>query len=200
MTMLYKVAEGTVKESHYGLQLARVVPFPPGLVDRATEVSRKLERHVQQRKKTSVAVIRERRRKLILNLKEHLVQAHNSVMEGEVLAAWLRELQKEFVTRMTAIDEEAARAERASDDEYEVEEDGDEDMEDMDGGSPTNPFKDEELPECSDQDENDADMEYQQPSTSARSRPRSIISVSSHISSEEFESTSSVRAVSENEA
>jgi DNA mismatch repair protein MSH4 len=191
MTMLYKVAEGTVKETHYGLQLARVVPFPPGLVDRAAEVSQKLERYIQQRKKTSVAVTRERRRKLILNLKEHLVQAHNSVMEGDVLAAWLRELQKEFVTRMTAIDEEAARTELASDNEN-----GEDDGMAEDGYAKE--FEDEELVEQSDQDERDVEMDERHPGISTRMRQRSVITVSSRISPEDLESASSMRAVSEN--
>jgi len=194
--MLYKIAEGTVKETHYGLQLARVVPFPPGLVDRAAEVSQKLERNIQQRKKTSAAVTRERRRKLILNLKEHLVQAHNSVMEGDVLAAWLRELQKEFVTRMTAIDEEAARVELASDNENS--EDDEAQDEDADEGGYAGAFEGEELPERSDHDENDVEVDERHPSVSTRRRQRSVVSVSSRISTEEFESTSSVRAVSEN--
>lgn len=122
MKMLYKIAEGAVQESHYGLAVARVVPLPPEVLERAEQVAHRLERQALRRKKTSVAVINERRRKLILNLKEHLVQAHNGTMEGEVLAAWLKELQKEFVVRMTAIDTEAARAEleNASESEEEV--------------------------------------------------------------------------------
>jgi DNA mismatch repair protein MSH4 len=186
--MLYKVAEGAVKETHYGLQIARVVPFPPGLVDRATEVAQKLERRSQRRKKTSVAVIRERRRKLILNLKEHLVQAHNSVMEGDVLAAWLRELQREFVKRMTAIEEEAARAELPTDSEGENED------EDMNEGNA------EDLVEQPIEDQEDVVMTEGLPSTPTRRRERSAITVSSRMSSEELESASSVRAVSENEA
>ncbi|KAF2185031.1 hypothetical protein K469DRAFT_577714 [Zopfia rhizophila CBS 207.26] len=117
MTMLYKIAEGAIKESHYGLALARVIPLPPGLVEHATYIAQKLEHQVLKRRKTSTRVIHERRRKLILNLKEHLVQAQNGVMEGEVLAAWLKALQKEFVLRMTAIDKEVARAEQESEDE-----------------------------------------------------------------------------------
>ena len=109
--MLYKIAEGAVKESHYGLALARIVPLPPGLVEHATYVAQKLARNKLKLKKTSMMVVRERRRKLILNLKEHLVQAQNGVMEGDVLAAWLKELRKEFVMRMTAIDTEASRVE-----------------------------------------------------------------------------------------
>jgi DNA mismatch repair protein MSH4 len=110
MTMLYKIAEGAVQEQHYGLKLARVLPLPPKVLEIAEEVAEKLECHVAERKKSSSLVIKERRRKLILHLKEHLTQANNGVMEGEVLANWLKELQKEFVVRMTAIDAEAVEA------------------------------------------------------------------------------------------
>ncbi len=126
MTMLYKVAQGTVKESHYGLTLARVVPLPAGLVDRAATVAQHLERHMLRKKKTSEIVLREKRRKLILNLKEHLVQAKSGVLEGEVLSAWLKELQKEFVNRMTALEAEAASVREQSEDEDENMEEGNE--------------------------------------------------------------------------
>lgn len=136
MTMLYKIAEGAEQESHYGLSLARVVPLPPEVLEHATEVAQKLERNIVRRKKTSSAVINERRRKLILNLKEHLVQAQSGVMDDDSLSKWLKELQKEFVLRMTAIDAEAAHAEEETDDEGD-EERGAEDavMIDSDGES-----------------------------------------------------------------
>lgn len=123
MTMLYKVSEGAVKESHYGLRLARVVPLPPGLVDRAEAVAQKLERHMLRKKKNSEIVLREKRRKLILNLKEHLVQAHTGVLEGATLTAWLKELQREFVSRMTVLEAEATSISQESDDEDESMED-----------------------------------------------------------------------------
>ena len=123
MTMLYKIAEGAVKESRYGLALARVVPFPPGLVDHATVVAQKLERHMLRNKKASATVLKEKRRKLILNLKEHLVQAHTGVLQGEVLSAWLEELQKEFVKRMSALEAEASGMSQETDDEDEQMED-----------------------------------------------------------------------------
>ena len=66
MTMLYKIAQGTVKESQYGLMLARVVPLPPGLVENATSIAQKLEQHALARKRTSETVLKEKRRKLIL--------------------------------------------------------------------------------------------------------------------------------------
>ena len=176
MTMLYKATQGVVREAHYGLTLARLVPLPPGVVEHATAVAHKVERHMLQKKKASETILREKRRKLILNLKEHLVQAHNGVLEGEVLTAWLKELQKEFVNRMTALEAGAARAGNESD-----EEDGDEEMRD---GS--------------------VSEEEERPSTHA-SQP-SVISIDSRITSTESESTframseaSTVRAISENE-
>lgn len=117
MTMLYKITQGAVQETHYGLTLARVVPLPPGLVDHAAAVARKLKRHMLRKKKTSEIVLKERRRKLILKLKEHLMQARNGILEGEVLTAWLKELQKEFVTRMTTLEAEAASVRQETDDE-----------------------------------------------------------------------------------
>lgn len=107
MTMLYKTTQGVAKEVHYGLALARIVPLPPGVVEHATVIARQIEGRAIQNKKASETVLKEKRRKLILNLKEHLVQAHNGVLEGEVLSAWLHELQKEFVNRMTTLEAEA---------------------------------------------------------------------------------------------
>lgn len=173
MTMLYKIAKGAVKETHYGLALAKVVPLPPGVIEHATYVAQKLTRQTQKRKKASAAVISERRRKLLLNLKEHLVQARNGQMEGEVLTAWLKELQKEFVRRMTAIDADAASIEGQ---ESESEE--------------------EEMDEPSEEQVSDEEME-DRPSTRA-SYP-SVITVDSAISSSTAYS-STVRAVSDNEA
>jgi DNA mismatch repair protein MSH4 len=180
MKMLYKVAKGAVTESHYGLALARVVPLPEGIVDRATYVARKLERQNLQRRKTSAPVIKERRRKLILDLKEHLVQAHSGVLEGEVLADWLNALQKEFVARMSAIDAEEARA------GHDSEEENEEENEEM-------------------IDRSEYDHEEECPSTNASRK--SVISIDSRISSTASsmtframsESVSDVRAVSDNE-
>jgi DNA mismatch repair protein MSH4 len=115
--MLYRITPGAVQESHYGLTLARVVPLPPGVVDNAARIAEKLEAHMLKKKKTSETVLKEKRRKLILNLREHLVQAHTGVLEGEVLTAWLKELQKEFVNRMTALEAEASITGQESDEE-----------------------------------------------------------------------------------
>lgn len=176
--MLYQIAPGTVKKSHYGLTLARVVPLPSGVVERATFVAQKLERHLLKQKKASETVLREKRRKLILNLKEHIVQAHTGILKGEVLTAWLKELQKEFVNRMTALEAVAASVGQDSKDEDEDE--------------------DEEMKDASQHDGDD------RPSTHA-SQP-SVISIGSSITSTEYESTlramsetSTIRADSDNE-
>lgn len=177
--MLYKIAKGAVTESHYGLTLAKVVPLPAGVVERATYVAKKLERHKLKTKRTSATVIQERRRKLILDLKEHLVQTHNGALEGDVLATWLKALQKEFVTRMSTIDAEEARVGQDS----ESEEDQDEEM----------------------RSRSEYDHEEERPSTQA-SQP-SVITIDSYMSSTASpsmiravsESASGVRAVSEND-
>jgi DNA mismatch repair protein MSH4 len=88
--------------------LARIVALPPAVLDVATKVSAKLAKQIDRRKKSSSAFALARRRKLILNLKETLVQARDGPMEGEALASWLRKLQEEFVVRMSAIDAETA--------------------------------------------------------------------------------------------
>lgn len=111
MEMLYRISNGTVQEEHYGLKLARVVPLPPDVVEHAEHVAQTLELQQKKKAKQSLAVIRARRRKLLLNLKEHLIQAKNGKMDDETLREWLKDLQKEFVIRMTALDEEAQKIE-----------------------------------------------------------------------------------------
>ncbi len=111
MNMLYKIAAGAVQEEHYGLALARIVQLPPQVYEHATAVAQKLNRLVAKRRRTSAAVILQRRRRLILDLKEHLVQTRDGNMQDETLTAWLKELQREFVVRMSALDAEAESAE-----------------------------------------------------------------------------------------
>lgn len=103
MTMLYKIGEGYVKEQHYGLALARVVGLPPQVIEMAEKVSKALEAQRAAKKQSSKAFALARRRKLVLGLKETLMQAENGPMEGKVLLSWLRRLQEEFVRRMEQI-------------------------------------------------------------------------------------------------
>jgi DNA mismatch repair protein MSH4 len=149
--------------------------MPPGVVDHAARVAQKLEAHLLKKKKASETVLREKRRKLILNLREHLVQAHNGVLEGEVLTAWLKELQKEFVNRMTALEAQAASIGQESDDE------------------------DENMTDASEHD----DEEEKRPDT--HTSERSVMTIESTTSTESastlrpMSEVSTVRAVSEND-
>ncbi|KAF2666034.1 DNA mismatch repair protein Msh4 [Microthyrium microscopicum] len=117
MTMLYQVAEGLVPNSHYGLALARVYPFPQDVIQYAEHVSDVLETQVRRSKNTSSAVVTSRKRKIMLHLKEQLEQARDGTLEGEPLRQWLIKLQQEFLLRMDAVIAEAKQAEVYSEDE-----------------------------------------------------------------------------------
>ncbi|OQO09044.1 hypothetical protein B0A48_05935 [Cryoendolithus antarcticus] len=119
--MLYRVTSGAVEEEHYGLKLAKVVPLPPDVIEYAEMVSATLERAGKKKARASLAVIVARKRKLMLNLKEHLVQAKDSQMADADLSQWLRDLQREFVVRMSALEEEERKIREgvARDDEME---------------------------------------------------------------------------------
>ena len=143
MTMLYKVAGGAVQEEHYGLALAKVVDLPPDVVRIAEEVSNKLTANIEKRKKNSRTILQARRRKLILSLREQLVQAQEGNMKGKVLATWMKKLQDEFVNRMAALEADVAAA--AEESEYEQE---------MEGTNSTTPSR------ASSHDEQSGSMEW----------------------------------------
>ena len=121
MKMLYKVADGAVKEEHYGIALAKVIDLPPEIIRVAEEVSKKLKANHERHKKHSKAILLARRRKLILGLREQLLQAKEGNMQGRVLATWLKKLQDEFVNRMAALEADVTAANEQSGDEQEVE-------------------------------------------------------------------------------
>ncbi|PNS17676.1 MutS 4 [Sphaceloma murrayae] len=116
--MLYRVTEGVEREEHYGLKLAKVLPFPPGVIDKAEQVAAVLDERAKRNKKASLAVVHARRRKLILSLREQLRQALQGNMNDVVLRDWLKAMQDDFVIQMVRIDEEA----RAANEVEEVEE------------------------------------------------------------------------------
>jgi len=134
MVMLYKIADGFVQESHYGLALARVVNLPPKVLDVAEDVARTLEAQTKAKKKSSRSFAIARKRKLVLGLREILLQAEESEMEGRVLGEYLARVQREFVRRMDGIDgdrgessDEAGEEEEGEgDEEVSVREDTDE--------------------------------------------------------------------------
>ncbi|KAL8734427.1 MAG: hypothetical protein Q9181_003207 [Wetmoreana brouardii] len=111
MTMLYKITNGWVQETHYGIAMAKVAGLPADVIEIATEVSTKLAENTERKKKNSKSIALARRRKLILGLREQLKQAQDGNMQGRVLGLWLKKLQDEFVRRMAAIDEEVEAVE-----------------------------------------------------------------------------------------
>jgi DNA mismatch repair protein MSH4 len=121
MTMLYKISEGFVKQEHYGLSMARVVDLPPKILEVAERVSRALDAQAEAKKKSSKAFALARRRKLVLGLKESLIQAESGSMEGKILLNWLRRLQEEFVRRMDQIDNDVTSGENEDVEEAESE-------------------------------------------------------------------------------
>ena len=116
MGMLYKIAQGSVTEDHYGIALAKVVGLPPKVLEVAEKVSAKLTKIKEGRKKTSNGVIQARKRKLVLGLREQLVQTKDGNMQGDVLRSWLKKLQDEFVIRMSKLEDEEMDVDEASDD------------------------------------------------------------------------------------
>lgn len=104
--MLYRVAAGPETMPSYGLTLARTLPLPASMLTRATEVSDLLQQRRTRDQAASRTVLTQRRRRLVLELREHLTQAQQGRLEGEALTAWLRELQKEFVKRMDRLESE----------------------------------------------------------------------------------------------
>ena len=108
MEMLYRVSSGAVQGEHYGLKLARVMPLPPDVIEHAELVSATLDQAMRKKKsdRASLGIVVARKRRLLLNLKEHLTQAKNGSMDDGDLTQWLKDLQREFVVRMSALEEE----------------------------------------------------------------------------------------------
>lgn len=105
MVMLYKVQEGHVQEKFYGLALAKVLPFPPQVLEVAQRVSTHLCKIAEDRAISSKALVTSRKRNIVLQLREQLLQAHNGNINGEELRQWLKRLQEEFAMRMAALED-----------------------------------------------------------------------------------------------
>jgi len=109
--MLYTLTPGISATPHYGLALASVVPLPQGVLQTATHVARELQR-MQERRGQGVegegddVVKVARRRRLVLELREKLVQARGGALRGGDLGVWLGALGRGFVVRMGEIEGE----------------------------------------------------------------------------------------------
>ena len=109
--MSYRIASGAVKERHYGLKLAKLLPLPNDLLDRADHIAATLERQNKAKGNVSSALVTAKRRRLLLNLKEHLAQARGGTARDAELLVWLKQLQLEFVEAMTRLDEQMRHVE-----------------------------------------------------------------------------------------
>ncbi|KAL4907405.1 hypothetical protein BDW74DRAFT_189806 [Aspergillus multicolor] len=108
MTMYYKITEGPNKTQFYGLALAKLVEFPPAVLETAHNVSEELNQLSQRRHSQTKALAIARKQKLILSLREELIHARNGNMEGQTLRRFLKRLQDEFTLQMAAADEDIA--------------------------------------------------------------------------------------------
>ncbi|KZF26841.1 hypothetical protein L228DRAFT_279991 [Xylona heveae TC161] len=106
MTMLYKISDGCVQEKYYGLSIARVMDFPPSVIEVATAVSRDLNLRNEKQKRKAKDLNLSRRQKLVLSLRESLKQAADGPLEGKALASWLRKLQTEFIHRAASLQDD----------------------------------------------------------------------------------------------
>ena len=115
MAMLYRVADGYVEDKHYGLAIAKVFPFPRGMLELAEDVSNALSTKIDSQTRNARTVAVTKRRQLLLGLREQLVQARDGSLHGEPLRLWLKQLQDEFTMQMAAINAEVARADNRAD-------------------------------------------------------------------------------------
>ncbi|KAI1911266.1 MutS protein msh4 [Ophidiomyces ophidiicola] len=110
ITMLYRIADGHVEDKHYGIAFARLLSLPGDLLETAEAVSKKVSLKSANQRRSSEAVAIASRRKLLLDLREQLLQAQQGELKGEELRKWLKTLQDEFTLRMAALDSEIAMA------------------------------------------------------------------------------------------
>lgn len=82
------------------------MPLPHAVLDYATAVAEHLTQVNETNKKTSTAVLMQRKRRLILDLKEQLVQAKQARMPNEALRVHLQKLQAAFIAKMSALEEQ----------------------------------------------------------------------------------------------
>jgi DNA mismatch repair protein MSH4 len=114
MKMTYKISDGPIptENQFYGLALARAIQLPERVVEVASQVSEALNEKNERRRTSERALAVARKRRLVLCLREQLMQARESGKKAGELRKWLKSLQDEFLVRMEAIEREVERAER----------------------------------------------------------------------------------------
>ena len=166
LQMLYTLSPGPCTEVSYGLALARVVNLPPMVLEVAEQVSERITQMKEKKKHGSKARALMRRRKLVLALRETLLQAQEADMEESALKSYLKKVQTEFVRRMEEIHKEVDNGE--SDEEEDV--DMDEESQSVVSSDNTKVverkgFAKGEMIEIEDDDEADVDLDEPTPTT-----------------------------------
>ena len=105
---LYRVTEGPLLESSYGLKLAGLLPLPVDVLTHAKVVSDALTQKTLHNQSRGERYLTQRRKRLLLDLYEHLRQAGESKISDDGLREWLEDLRKEFVIQMTAASPEGS--------------------------------------------------------------------------------------------
>ena len=103
MQMRYKVSDGYEQQKFYGLALGKLLGLPTQVMETATRVSRLLNERNEAQRADPNSVRLARKRKLVLNLREQLLQAKNSTMTDAALCGWLQNLSREFTMRMQGL-------------------------------------------------------------------------------------------------
>lgn len=107
MTMLYKVATGTVQQRGYGIALARAMGFPKPFIAEAERVSKLLTERKEARREDAEFAKVMKRRKLVMGLYETLRQVAGSGMDEGAMGELLVRLRAEFIEKMSALYEGA---------------------------------------------------------------------------------------------
>ncbi|TLS26307.1 hypothetical protein PpBr36_04971 [Pyricularia pennisetigena] len=118
ITMIHKIAKGPLRDDSYGIDLARVIGFPPSFIEHAQKLAEILRRNAAAKKQSSSQHKLMRRRALVTNLQELLIQARDANMDDSALLTLLKRLQADFVNRMAEIDEENKSTDEQQENEH----------------------------------------------------------------------------------
>ncbi|CAJ0847078.1 4505_t:CDS:10 [Entrophospora sp. SA101] len=98
---LYKVKDGRNDDEHYGLRFGQLIGLPDDVIQKATEVSHKLKELIDANKEKSSSNKITKRRQLLLQLIEHLLQIkRSSNLDKDSLRRYLKMVQEGFITKM----------------------------------------------------------------------------------------------------
>jgi DNA mismatch repair protein MSH4 len=101
---VYKIGHGTVDDDHYGLRLARSMEFPPEFMEYAEQAIRELDEIRKANAMSKEEACVRNTKMLVMNLYRTLQSLPSSSLSGQVLVDYLVNLQKEFITKLAALE------------------------------------------------------------------------------------------------